>query len=110
MTKNWIIKNRFLVQEELGKGGYGSVCKGLDTITNDYVAIKFVSLVKPRGNPSLFRIKRQRILSLKVQLWNSLISLNSQVLTLTVFPMFSIRSYLLIIGFPKLISYGVTDT
>ena len=36
-----MIKNRFVLQEELGHGGYGSVSKALDKLTNEVVAIKF---------------------------------------------------------------------
>ncbi len=41
-----IIKNRFVLQESLGQGGYGKVCKATDKITNETVAIKFNKKVK----------------------------------------------------------------
>jgi serine/threonine protein kinase len=37
-----VIKNRFYIIEDLGQGGYGSVHKAIDKITNEMVAIKFV--------------------------------------------------------------------
>lgn len=54
-NKPALIKNRFLVLEELGQGGYGSVNKAIDTLTNEQVAIKFVTLFQ-----TTFRIKKQR--------------------------------------------------
>ena len=41
-----LIKNRFVLQEDLGQGGYGSVCKALDKLTNEVVAIKFNKKLK----------------------------------------------------------------
>ncbi len=41
-----IIKNRFVLQESLGQGGYGQVSKTTDKITNETVAIKFNKKVK----------------------------------------------------------------
>ena len=38
-----LIKNRFMLLEDLGQGGYGSVYKAIDKTTNETVAIKFVS-------------------------------------------------------------------
>jgi serine/threonine protein kinase len=41
-----LIKNRFVLQEDLGQGGYGSVCKAVDKLTNEVVAIKFNKKLK----------------------------------------------------------------
>ncbi|TNV87224.1 hypothetical protein FGO68_gene17084 [Halteria grandinella] len=41
-----IVKNRFIIKEELGQGGYGSVCKAFDNVTNENVAIKFNKKLK----------------------------------------------------------------
>lgn len=40
-----IIKERFLIMEDIGQGGYGTVSKAIDKLTNDLVAIKFVRLL-----------------------------------------------------------------
>lgn len=37
-----VIKNRFFILEDLGQGGYGSVHKAIDKVTNEFVAIKYV--------------------------------------------------------------------
>lgn len=37
-----VLKNRFYIIEELGQGGYGSVYKALDKMSNDMVAVKYV--------------------------------------------------------------------
>ena len=39
---NKIIKNRFMILEELGSGGYGTVYKALDKQTDAFVAVKYV--------------------------------------------------------------------
>ena len=41
-TSKLVIKNRFYIIEDLGQGGYGSVHKAIDKVTNDLVAVKFV--------------------------------------------------------------------
>ena len=41
-----LIKNRFVLQEDIGQGGYGSVCKAVDKLTNEIVAIKFNKKIK----------------------------------------------------------------
>ena len=48
-SKPELIKNRFLVLDELGQGGYGSVNRAIDKITNEQVAIKFVTLLQLRS-------------------------------------------------------------
>ncbi len=45
MKQNKILKNRFIVLEELGSGGYGTVNKALDKDTQKYVAVKFVKII-----------------------------------------------------------------
>jgi serine/threonine protein kinase len=34
------------LQEDLGQGGYGSVCKAVDKLTNEAVAVKFNKKLK----------------------------------------------------------------
>jgi serine/threonine protein kinase len=41
-----LIKNRFVLQEDIGQGGYGSVCKAVDKLTNEIVAVKFNKKIK----------------------------------------------------------------
>ena len=40
-----VIKDRFFIVNDLGRGGYGSVHKAIDKQTNDSVAIKFVTYI-----------------------------------------------------------------
>ena len=40
-----VIKNRFHLIQELGRGGYGTVFKAWDTKNSVHVAIKFVSIL-----------------------------------------------------------------
>ena len=43
-SKKSVLSDRFLIGEELGRGAYGQVYKGMDTTTGDIVAIKQISL------------------------------------------------------------------
>ena len=43
------IANRFKVQKRLGKGAFGVLYQGLDTRTNEEVAIKLESVLKPNA-------------------------------------------------------------
>ena len=43
-SKKTVLSDRFLIGEELGRGAYGQVFKGMDAHTGDVVAIKQISL------------------------------------------------------------------
>lgn len=43
-TKRSLLDNKFMIGEELGRGAYGQVFKGMDTSTGDIVAIKQIGL------------------------------------------------------------------
>ena len=43
-SKKTVLSDRFLIGEELGRGAYGQVYKGMDFHTNQTVAIKQISL------------------------------------------------------------------
>jgi hypothetical protein len=43
-AKKTVLSDRFLIGEELGRGAYGQVFKGMDAHTGDVVAIKQISL------------------------------------------------------------------
>ena len=42
--KKTVLSDRFLIGEELGRGAYGQVFKGMDAHSGDVVAIKQISL------------------------------------------------------------------
>ena len=43
MENTKVLKNRFMILDELGSGGYGTVNRAHDKQTNKMVAVKFVS-------------------------------------------------------------------
>ncbi len=82
-----IIKNRFLLQDGIGQGGYGSVCKAIDKLTNKVVAIKFNK-----------KIKNFKIECAVMEHLNKFKFAGKKS--------FCLNEYL---GFPRLINYGVSE-
>ena len=82
-----IIKNRVLLQDVIGQGGYGSVCKAIDKLTNEVVAIKFNK-----------KIKNFKIECAVMEHLNKFKFAGKKS--------FCINEYL---GFPRLINYGVSE-
>lgn len=47
----YIIRNKYIITEKLGKGKFGEVYKGKDTQTNEIVAVKLEHHIMPKPNP-----------------------------------------------------------
>jgi eukaryotic-like serine/threonine-protein kinase len=65
LTQGTVISGRYCLIEELGKGGFGTVWKALDTVTdNRAVAIKFFTSIYQSDTPVLDEIRREASVAL----------------------------------------------
>ena len=45
MLEGIILKKRYKVLEQVNKGGFGTIFKGLDTLTNEDIIVKLVNFL-----------------------------------------------------------------
>ena len=57
--------NRYVKEQKLGQGAYGVVYLGLDTVTQNHVAMKFISLMDYSGHIGLTADKLREMSCLK---------------------------------------------
>ncbi|MCP5104775.1 MAG: hypothetical protein GY950_15425, partial [bacterium] len=66
IKKNTVINNRYRVEHEIGRGGFGWVYKAVDTVLNTRLALKILDPTFISSEKKFLRVKREINLSRKI--------------------------------------------